>query len=76
MPHLEERGARLELLDDHAGGREHGEAAVLEPVRNRPGESQDEFSLIEPRHFVDTRARHTTTTHKQEFSLIEARQTR
>ena len=27
---LEERGARLELLDDHAGGREHGEAAVLE----------------------------------------------
>ena len=28
--HLEEGSARLELLDDHAGGREHGEAAVLE----------------------------------------------
>jgi len=26
----EERGTRLELLDDHTCGREHGEAAVLE----------------------------------------------
>merc|ERR1719331_2160739 len=30
VPRLEERGARLELLDDHARGGEHGEAAVLE----------------------------------------------
>merc|ERR1719472_285411 len=30
---LEECGTRLELLDDHACGREHGEAAVLELLR-------------------------------------------
>ena len=54
MPNLEERGARLELLDDHAGGGEHGEAAVLEPARNRPGESRNEFSLIEPRQTRQT----------------------
>merc|ERR1719238_904329 len=30
VPRLEKRGARLELLDDHARGGEHGEAAVLE----------------------------------------------
>ena len=60
MPRLEERGARLELLDDHAGGREHGEAAVLEPARNRPGESRNEFVLIELRRASrDTQPQHT-----------------
>ena len=67
VPHLEERGARLELLDDHSGGREHGEAAVLEPARNRPGESRNEFFLIEPRHERDTR--HAITTHTQQVIL-------
>jgi hypothetical protein len=60
VPRLEERGARLELLDDHSGGREHGEAAVLEPARNRPGESRNEFSLIELRRASrDTQPQHT-----------------
>ena len=68
VPNLEERGARLELLDDHAGGGEHGEAAVLEPARNRPGESRNEFS-----HRAATRARHATHNHNTQTRVLSHR---
>ena len=71
MPHLEERGARLELLDDHARGGEHGEAAVLEPARNRPGESRNEFS-----HRAATRERDTQPQHTNKSSLSSSRDRR
>ena len=71
VPHLEERGARLEPLDNHPGGREHREAAVLEPARNRPGESRNEFS-----HRAATRERDTQPQHTNKSSLSSSRDRR